>query len=178
MEDLFQVNVRTPDRFAEQTEKVGRTIFEKAKELKSHAVKVLDSYYQTRQTIHAIEKAYRSNQALVGTCALIRKELDALVPQDFLKLYPKERLVQLPRYLKALQVRAERAANHPEKDQRKMAQVEPFIRSMGEIVKSLSSHSSKEKRDSLEELRWMVEEFKISLLHGTQTLFSLFPSRG
>jgi len=173
MEDLFQVNVRTPERFAEQAERVARTIFEKAKELKSHAVKVLDSYHQTRQTIHAVEKTYRSNQDLVGTCALIRKELDALVPHDFLKLYQTERLVQMPRYLKALQVRAERAANHPEKDQRKMAQVEPFIRAMEEIVKSFSSHSSKEKRDSLEELRWMVEEFKISLF--AQELKTLFP---
>ena len=65
--DLFQVNVRTPEQFSEQAERMVRTIFEKAKELKSHAVKVLDSYYQTRQTLLALEKGCRSNQALLGS---------------------------------------------------------------------------------------------------------------
>jgi ATP-dependent helicase HrpA len=173
MEDLFRVNVRTPEQFAEQAERIGRTVFEKAKELKNQAIKVLDSYCQTRQAIHAIEKAHRSNHTLVKICALVRTDLDALVPHHFVKLYPMERLVHLPRYIKALQIRAERAANHPEKDQHKMAQVEPFVQAIEVMVKGLSPHSSREKRDALEEFRWMVEEFKISLF--AQEMKTLFP---
>jgi ATP-dependent helicase HrpA len=134
---------------------------------------VLDSYSQTRQTLQAIERAFRSNQALIGICTLIREELDTLVPGNFLKLYPVERLVQLPRYLKGLQIRAERAANDPLKDQRKMAQVGPFIQAIQEMASDLSSQSSKGKRDAVEDLRWMLEEFKISLF--AQELKTLFP---
>jgi ATP-dependent helicase HrpA len=173
MEDLFQVNVRTPEQFTEHAEKIGQTIFEKAKELKNQAIKVLDSYCRTREAIHSIEKAYLSNRAFIETCALVRKDLDALVPRHFVKLYPMERLVHLPRYIKALQIRAQRAANHPEKDQRKMAQIEPFVQAVEEMVKGLSPDSSREKREALEEFRWMVEEFKISLF--AQELKTLFP---
>ena len=171
--DLFQVDVRTPERFAVQVETVKHSLLGKARDLKGHAVKVLDSYYQARQIVHALERAYRSNQPLMASCAAIREELDTLVPPDFLKVYRMERLVQLPRYLKALQVRAERAANHPEKDRRKMAQVEPFVQATTEIAQSLSSRSSQQKRDALDEFRWMVEEFKISLF--AQELKTLFP---
>ncbi len=173
VEGLFRANIRTPAQFEEYTSRVEKTLLEKARKLKSQAVRVLDSYCQTRQAVHALEKAHPSNQSLIGTCALIRKELDALVPPDFLRLHSPDRLLQLPRYIRALQVRAERAANDPGKDRHKMAQVEPLIQAMEEMARSLSPLSSKEKRAALEELRWMVEEFKISLF--AQELKTLFP---
>jgi ATP-dependent helicase HrpA len=46
-------------------------------------------------------------------------ELGALVPQDFLERYAMAHLAHVPRYLKALEIRAERGAYNPDKDREK-----------------------------------------------------------
>ena len=63
--------------------------------------------------------------------------------------------------------------NRPEKDRIKSYQLENFVKTIHEISKTLSPQSTKEKRLALEEFRWMVEEFKISLF--AQELKTLFP---
>jgi ATP-dependent helicase HrpA len=75
--------------------------------------------------------------------------------------------------MKAIQIRAERAANDPGKDKNKMARVEDFIKAHEEMVQGLLPHSSRDKHTAVEEFRWMVEEFKISLF--AQELKTLFP---
>ena len=95
------------------------------------------------------------------------------MPPDFLDIYTPERLAEIPRYLRAMEVRATRGANHPEKDQSKLLQAEPFLRAFEEMDKSLSPHASQEKREAVESYRWMVEEFKVSLF--AQELKTPFP---
>ena len=58
--------------------------------------------------------------------ATLRRELDCLVPQRFLERIAFDRLQHLPRYLKALAIRADRAALNPAKDQEKARQVQPY----------------------------------------------------
>jgi len=88
-------------------------------------------------------------------------ELDALLPADFLKRIPFERLAQMPRYLKALLIRIERAVLKPAKDQERAAQLAPYQLAVQQLTatppKSLGG------RRAAEEFRWLVEEFKVSL---------------
>ncbi len=65
-------------------------------------------------------------------------ELAALLPPRFLEQIPFDRLPHFPRYLKALLTRIERAGQNPIKDQERA-------------------------RQALEEFRWMIEEFKVSV---------------
>jgi ATP-dependent helicase HrpA len=88
-------------------------------------------------------------------------ELGALVPPRFLEQVPGERLAHLPRYLKALMVRAERAALNPIKDRERAAQVGPWLETMKKLA--AQPDLSAEGRRLREELRWMIEEFKVSL---------------
>jgi len=88
-------------------------------------------------------------------------ELDWLLPSRFLDQVAFERLSHLQRYLKALLTRIERAALNPPKDQERARQLAPFQ----EAVKKFQSAPPKspEGRAQAEELRWLVEEFKVSL---------------
>jgi ATP-dependent helicase HrpA len=88
-------------------------------------------------------------------------ELAMLVPPRFLERVPYERLPHLPRYLKALLIRAERAALNPVKDRERTAQLTPWL----EALKKLEAQPdlSVEGRRLREEFRWMLEEFKVSL---------------
>jgi ATP-dependent helicase HrpA len=69
----------------------------------------------------------------------------------------------LPRLVKALGVRAERARLSAEKDRAKAAQVEPFEAEYARLARLLGREYSPEKEKLLFDLRWMIEEFKVSL---------------
>jgi ATP-dependent helicase HrpA len=99
------------------------------------------------------------------------EELDALVPQRFLEMIPFTQLVHLPRYLKALATRMERAKLNPLKDKERAQQLAPYL---GKL-KSLAANPQKtvEAWQRLEEFRWMIEEFKVSVF--AQELGTAFP---
>ena len=81
--------------------------------------------------------------------------------------------MHLPRYLKAVEMRAERGSYDMEKEQKKAAAVAPFTEALRRNIKDLSPRTSLEKRETLEEFFWMVEEFKVSLF--AQELKTPFP---
>ena len=88
-------------------------------------------------------------------------ELHGLIPPRFLEQISFDRLKELPRYLKALLTRLERAALNPQKDAERAAQLAPYA----QIVAGFAAKPSSvpEVRAMQEEFRWLVEEFKVSL---------------
>jgi ATP-dependent helicase HrpA len=78
-------------------------------------------------------------------------ELAALLPPDFLRRTPFERLKHLPRYLRGMKARAERWKRDAAKDAQRAAELAPFAAA----VKKLG--------DKAGDLRWLVEEFRVSL---------------
>jgi ATP-dependent helicase HrpA len=160
---LFYLDIRTEADFYGHAERVRPSLVSKAKEFMQQAERVLKAFHETRTTLQAIETSHTSNRAILALCAHIRDGLDRLVPQDFSQHYAMDRLVHLPRYLRALEIRAERGAYDVEKDKRKAVRVDVFLKALEELGRTLSPHSSREKRESLEEYRWMIEELKVSI---------------
>ena len=89
------------------------------------------------------------------------EELEALLPRNFLTVIPFTQLAHVPRYLKALSTRMERAKLNPVKDKERAQQIAPYL----EALKKIKANPAKtaEGRNAQEEYRWMVEEFKVSL---------------
>lgn len=96
----------------------------------------------------------------------IKEELEDILPQDFLRSYNLEQLQHLPRYLKALKVRAERALQDPSKDSTKGALLAPYRTRIKSVMKGVSE----EKRS---ELQWLLNEFRVSIF--AQELGTAFP---
>jgi ATP-dependent helicase HrpA len=96
--------------------------------------------------------------------------LDNLLPPRFLATTSPAQLAQLPRYLKALLIRIERAALNPVKDQERARQLAPYLEALKKFATTPPPAGS---RPQLEEFRWMVEEFKVSLF--AQELGTAFP---
>jgi ATP-dependent helicase HrpA len=96
-------------------------------------------------------------------------ELESLMPARFLQIVSFERLNHLSRHLKALLVRAERAALNPVKDRERAAQLVPYL----QAASSLGPAKSPEARAAIQEFRWMLEEYKVSLF--AQELGTAFP---
>jgi ATP-dependent helicase HrpA len=124
----------------------------------------------TRGTLSDFKQLGASPKAARGYAGM-RAELDALLPNDFLETIPFEQLPHLPRYLKAMLIRAERASLNPVKDQERLRQVAPYQEGLREL--SGSPSKSAEGRRRVEEFRWMIEEFKVSLF--AQELRTVIP---
>ena len=98
-------------------------------------------------------------------------ELAALLPRGFLETIPFERLPQLPRYLKALLTRAERAALNSLKDRQRAQQAAPYLQALHQL--QAAPPKSQALRQCVDDFRWMLEEFKVSLF--AQELGTAFP---
>jgi len=98
-------------------------------------------------------------------------ELGALLPRGFLNTIPFERLPEFPRYLKALLTRAERAALNPLKDRQRAQQAAPYLQALTQL--QAAPPNSQAARQCLDDFRWMIEEFKVSLF--AQELGTAFP---
>ncbi len=95
------------------------------------------------------------NELLVlpGAPATMAGEVAALVPVDFLRRTPYVQLAHLPRYLKAMKLRAERARKNPAKDAERAAQFAPYAAAAEKL----------RGREGGEAFRWLVEEFRVSV---------------
>jgi ATP-dependent helicase HrpA len=74
------------------------------------------------------------------------------VPPDFLARTPHARLLHLPRYLKAVLVRAERAAIHQAKDAEKARLLLPYAGWEKSVLE-----------ENREAFRWLLEEYRVSI---------------
>jgi ATP-dependent helicase HrpA len=95
------------------------------------------------------------NELLVlpGAPATMARDVAALVPADFLRRTPYAQLAHLPRYLKAMKLRAERARKNPAKDAERAAQFAPYAAAAEKL----------RAREGGEAFRWLVEEFRVSV---------------
>jgi ATP-dependent helicase HrpA len=161
--DVFQKDLRSEEEFKAYAETVVRALFERAHALWESVRPILDAYLDLHTTLYTIGKSNSANKAVAAICAEIRKEADRLVPKNFLDVFGIERLAHLARYLRALRLRAERAQYDPEKDRRKGEAVRPFVETLERLDAAVRPQTPPETRDAVEEFRWMVEEFTVSL---------------
>jgi ATP-dependent helicase HrpA len=79
----------------------------------------------------------------------------------------------LPRYIRALGIRAVRGIENPERDRQRAAEVAPFKDRLNAILKSLTPATSEKKRSAIEDFFWMLEEYKVSVF--AQELKTVIP---
>jgi len=88
----------------------------------------------------------------------LREQLDSLVYPGFVRALDKTHLAHLPRYLKAMRLRAERLRQDATRDQARMLTVRLY---WSEYLKLKASHGGED--EALAELRWLIEELRVSL---------------
>jgi len=88
-------------------------------------------------------------------------ELAELMPARFLEQVSFARLNHLPRYLKGLLTRAERASLNPVKDQERAKALAPYANVLKRI--QAKPQRTPQAQALVDEFRWMVEEYKVSL---------------
>jgi ATP-dependent helicase HrpA len=82
----------------------------------------------------------------------LEQDLQRLAPSDFLTRVSFPRLPHLHRYLRAVQIRAERASVSPAKDADRARHLTPFV-----------DWEKRVPEENRERFRWLLEEFRVSL---------------
>jgi ATP-dependent helicase HrpA len=178
VQDLYQRDIRNQEIFFEHGERLRPVLLRRAKALRDLSLDLLHAYHQLRSTLNALATETMNNKAVQTFLKGIRHDLENLIPTNFLRVYSKDRLRQMPRYLKGMEIRVQRGANDLNKDRKKEVQLEIYTKAMEKMRKELSPHASPEKREAIEQFRWMVEEFKISLFaQELKTPYPVSPKR-
>jgi len=163
MHDLLEADVRTAEAFVSHAEKVRPLLLPRGQELLKSVRPLLKNLYDVTELFRALEIANRDNRPFLAYLAGLREELLNLLPADFLIRYDEERLVHIGRYLRALALRAERGAVHLEKALARVAEIRQLCDRCRMIAEGLPTFASDEKRKAIEDLVWMIEEYKVSL---------------
>ena len=161
--DLFCKNIRSQDLFYDHADKISAIIISHGRELLEGCLPVLKAYHKVRRELEKLRLANLDNPTVQNFYKDLIGELARLVPESFVNLYEMERLVHVERYIKSMQIRAQRAMVDFEKDQVKLKEVKTFSSSLNKLVKALSPNASDEKRRAIEEFFWMIEEYKVSI---------------
>jgi len=176
LRELFDLHDPQPP----DEEKYRRTVRElpahigpRARELWEEVLEVVRERYQVTSVLIKYRERSRGNPAAVARLDAVAREVERLVPADFLLLYRREQMGRIPRYLKGLRIRTERAYVAPEKDAQKWRDVEPFQSRYEEALERFGADASGEVLRFLDEFRWMLEEYKLSLF--APEIKTLFP---
>jgi ATP-dependent helicase HrpA len=107
-------------------------------------------------------KQSKNSLALTFTFADIKDQLDRLLYRGFLWDTPLDWLQQYPRYLKAIQIRLDKAAADPQKDKLAIASLQDHWQRHDQRMVKLGAASYAED-EQWQLYRWMLEELRVSL---------------
>jgi len=160
---LVPGTIRQREEFLRRAAQARPLIFETAREIMATVEPVVGLYIEIRRRLLDMKETNRGNVGVSAFTDLLKNHLDRLVPPDFPARFDENRLSRLPVYLRGLSIRAERGIAHLEKDKAKADKAAPFENALEKIRQSLPPFSSEQKRRSLDEFAWMIEEYRLSL---------------
>jgi ATP-dependent helicase HrpA len=93
----------------------------------------------------------------------LEAELIRLTPPHFPANARLDQLPDLPRYLNALAVRAQRAYVDPPKDMAKASRLEPFLLHLNEAKNSLDTKRETELEEEIRQFETLIDEYRVSV---------------
>ena len=153
--DDTQALPRTAEQFEALLDRHRSSFGETVDRVLSHARETLRELRNVRQKLAAIE-----NPAFQAVQQDARAQLKLLVPADFPAGVPAILWPHLPRFLKALARRLDKAPGNQKRDAELMARVRPAMRALEQL--SAQQHSD-EQHAEIQRLQWMIEELRVSL---------------
>jgi ATP-dependent helicase HrpA len=161
--EALEKDIRSFEEFFACQENLARDLFDIGHAIGEVVQEFLSTYQKVRMILGDIEKIMENNQTIQCLIEETKQDMEGLVPKDFLTRYSLKRLKHIPRYLDAIRLRVERARHDPAKDRAKAEQASRFIRSLKNLEGGVTADTSFERRTAIDEFRWMVEEFKVSI---------------
>ena len=132
--DWFFKTWRKREEFMEHADHLNSQILPYGQQMLTAIEPVLKSFGDTYAVISKLMTKNRGNNPVLNFLKEIRVELHSLVPVDFPELYSFERMKELPRYCRALALKAERGSLNLSAAQKKLQEVEIYSRKLTQIL--------------------------------------------
>jgi ATP-dependent helicase HrpA len=161
-----QPPVRSREAFEQRLAEHKGRLLEVASRACALTAEILDLYQTVRKRLAGITQAN-----WMASVMDMREQLDRLVYRGFLGRTPYEHLQHCPRYLRALGLRAEKLGLAPTRDLARLRELQPVYARWRE--RDEARHAGARTDERLDELRWMLEELRVSLF--AQELGTAYP---
>jgi ATP-dependent helicase HrpA len=132
-------------------------------DLRDAVIAVVEAHHEVRCRILDIERKRIAAPAVGQFLQVLKAETGRLVPDNFVRLYSRQRLMHLVRYLNTLSIRTQRGLTDLEKDRSRQAMVAPFVQQLDRMLADMDASTSGDKRQAVEAYFWMIEEYKVSV---------------
>ena len=176
--DLFYHPWRSPEAFISHANAVDTKILPYGQQVVSSITPVIRSFTDTFDFLQKLIQKNRANNPVLKFLKATLTELHGLIPINFPMLYSFDRLRDLPRYCKALSIRAERGSLNLAATESKLQNVALYAKHYQEIIDNTTPTASVEKKNKTDELSWMIEEYKVSLFaQELKTPYPVSPKR-
>ncbi len=148
-------------KFEDNVKRLGGSLGAQGAQLIQEIFPVVEERGLARAALERFQASVVGGGLLRERIDLIMEQLKTLVPPDFLDHYRREQIRELPRLLKGLRIRSERAYAAPEKDLVKEKQIMLHLNRYEEM-EAAQRESSEEGRRIVSQYRWMLEELKVN----------------
>ncbi|MBF0209392.1 MAG: ATP-dependent RNA helicase HrpA [Desulfamplus sp.] len=166
---LFWCNIRTKEDFEAHAAQNLPKLYQTGQEFISKVIEICQEYQVAMEALQNIALKNMNRSNLYALIENLELELKELVPPNFLDLYQYNRLKELKRYILSLKIRAERAVVDMVRDQKRWAEVSKYVDKLQNVQKKLSEDGSssfefsKELIEAVDNLFFMIQEYKVSL---------------
>jgi ATP-dependent helicase HrpA len=182
--DLFLKPWRKQEDFIQHADSLTSKILQYGQHVLAAIAPVLQAFADNHASVHNLMMKNTGNSPVLKFLKDIQTDLQSLVPVNFPELYTFDRMKDLPRYSKALVLLAQRGSLNLASAQNKMQQVLIYSRQLQQMltpatdnfmpsrtsIREISRFKDdilvdypEEKKEMIEELFWMIEEYKVSL---------------
>ncbi len=170
---LFSRDIRAKDDFQALVEATLPTMHTYAVNLMNTCLDVIDTVVESRNIMDGLARNHPNNAVARQFWSSLADQLDTLAPEDFMIRYAPERFSCLIRYIRTIAIRAQRSWLDFEKDRVRAEEIRILSDRRQALADELSPYATDEKKAAVEELFWMIEEYKVSLY--AQELKTAFP---
>jgi ATP-dependent helicase HrpA len=182
--DLFLKPWRKQEDFIQHANSLNSKILQYGQHVFDTITPILKAFADTHAFVRKLMIKNTGNSPVLKFLKDIQAELGSLVPINFPEYYTFDRMKDLPRYCKALALRAERGSLNLAGAQKKMQEVMIYSQQLQQMLTPTTNDFiplrtgiqelirfkddilvdySEEKKNMIEELFWMIEEYKVSL---------------
>ncbi len=159
----FAKNIRTQKVFFAHLNAAAQQLYQGGQTLLGAVVPILNAFHHTHTRLAEWQSRYIANISLNRFIDRRFDDLNRLIPENFIALYDVNRLNDLPYYIEAIAIRAQRGAVNLNKDQHKAEKVRFFSDQLDDALNRLSPTTSSMKREAVETFFWLLEAYKVSV---------------
>jgi ATP-dependent helicase HrpA len=164
---------RTKPDFEKLVDAIRDQLVAHAQDICTHLLASLKLLVDVRKNI----KQQKNALALAFALSDIQEQLKQLFYVGLVYKTPDEWLRQYPRYLRAIQMRLEKAALNPQKDKLALLEIQPYWARLQEYL-AKEGDFVMSQNPALAEYRWWIEELRVSLFAQTlKTQIPISPKR-